>query len=262
VNDEQKKDNQTPDTAPEAPFQEGPKPTLHPPKVHTMRMGHLPLTIFVTIAISGLFALAFDLGSAPPIAGMGLLALLILFAAITPRAADEPATAGTRFTVARVAMTCLLAGLAVIPAGNPPDPLLWSVALMGLAAAGLGAVDGWLARITYSTSGFSEKLGTMAGALLVLALSLLVWRLGLAGIWVVAAGVLGFADAALRAGRRTPNHDVWRVGADLAVRVALAAAIIPIAPPIAVTALAVLATAIAVGLMSHTLLHGPTEASA
>jgi hypothetical protein len=243
VNDEQNKKNPATGSAPEPPFHEGPKPTLHPPKVHTMRMGHLPLTIFVTIAISGLFALAFDLGSAPAVAGTGLLALLIIFAAITPRATDSTATAGTRFTVARVAMTCLLGGLAVIPAGSPPDPLLWSVALMGLAAAGLGAVDGWLARITFSTSGFSERLGTMAGALLVLALSLLVWRLGLAGIWVA------------------PHRDVWRVGADLAVRVALAVAIIPVAPTSAVTILAVLATAVAVGLMGHTLLHRRTEDS-
>ncbi len=261
MNDEQNKKNPTPGTPPEAPFQSGPKPTLHPPKVHTMRMGHLPLTIFVTIAISGLFALAFELGSAPPVAGIGLLALLIIFSAITPNATDSAATAGTRFTVARVAMTCLLGGLAVIPAGSPPDPLLWSVAVMGFAAAGLGAVDGWLARITYSTSGFSERLGTMAGALLVLALSLLVWRLGLAGVWVVAAGALGFAEAALLARRHTTHRDVWRVGADLLVRVALAAAIIPIAPPVAVTALAVLATAVAIGLMGHTLLQQPTEAS-
>ncbi|MBT6535774.1 MAG: hypothetical protein HOK98_06285 [Rhodospirillaceae bacterium] len=262
MSEEQNKTDPSTGTAPEAPFHGGPKPTLHPPKVHTMRMGHLPLTIFVTIAISGLFALAFELGSTPPIAGIALLALLIVFAAVTPRASDGPATAGTRFTVARVAMTCLLGGLAVVPAGSPPDPLLWSVALMGLAAAGLGAADGWLAQITYSSSGFSEKLGTMAGALLVLALSLLVWRLGLAGVWVVAAGALGFAEAALLAGRHAPHRDVWRVGADLAVRTALAVAIIPVAPPLAVTTLAVLATAIAVGLMAHTLLYRRGEDSA
>jgi hypothetical protein len=254
--------NKTDPPVPDAPFQSGPKPTLHPPKVHTMRMGHLPLTVLVTIAISGLFALAFELGSAPPIAGIALLALLIVFAAITPRASDTPATTGTRFTVARVALICLLGGLAVVPAGNPPDPLLWSVALMGLAAAGLGAADSWLAQITYSTSGFSEKLGTMASALLVLALSLLVWRIGLAGVWVVAAGALGFAEAALLAGRKTSQRKNWRVGADLAVRVALAAAIVPIAPPIAVTALAVVATVVAVGLMGHTLLQGRGGASA
>jgi hypothetical protein len=261
VSEEQNKTDPSSATPPEAPFQEGLKPTLHPPKVHTMRMGHLPLTIFVTIAISALFALAFELGSAPPIAGMGLLALLIAFAALTPRTADGPATAGTRFTVARVAMTCLLGGLAVIPAGSPPDPLLWSVALMGLAAAGLGAVDGWLARITYSTSGFSKKLSAMAGALLVLALSLLVWRVGLAGAWVLAAGVLGFADAGLRAGRHAPHHDIWRVGGDLVVRAALAVAIIPVAPPSAVMVLCVLATAVAGGLMGLTLLHRRTEDS-
>ncbi|MEP4378324.1 MAG: hypothetical protein ABJ215_03185 [Alphaproteobacteria bacterium] len=258
---EPNKSNPPSGAPPEAPFQSGPKPTLHPPKVHTMRMGHLPLTILVTIAISGLFALAFELGSAPPVAGIGLLALLIVFAAVTPNPSGTPATTGTRFTVARVGMTCLLGGLAIVPTGNPPDPLLWSVALMGVAAAGFGAVDGWLARITYSTSGFSERLGTMAGALLVLSLSLLVWRLGLAGVWVIAAGGLGFAEAALQAGRHTPQRDIWRTGADLVVRVALAAAIVPTAPPPAVTALAVLATAIAFGLMGYALLERRGDAS-
>jgi len=251
VNEKRNKTN----PAPEAPFQEGPKPTLHPPKVHTMRMGHLPLTIFVTIAISGLFSLAFELGSTPAVAGIGLLALLIVFAAAAPKAPSGQATAGTRFTVARVAMTCLLGGLAVVPAGNPPDPLLWSVALMGIAAAGFEAVDGWLARITDSASGFSEKLGTMAGALLVLALALLVWRLGLAGVWVIAAGALGLAEAALLEGRGASQRDIWRVGAGLAVRLALAAAIVPVMPPIAVTGLASLATAIAIGLIGHTLVQ-------
>mgnify|MGYP003625683177 CR=1 FL=1 len=248
-------DQNKPDPASSTPSTKSPKPILQPPVVHTMRMGHLPLTIFVTIAISGLFSLAFELGSAPAITGMGLLALLIAFAAIAPKTPSGRTTAGTRFTVARVAMTCLLGGLAVLPAGNPPDPLLWSVALMGAAAAGLGATDSWLAQITDSASGFSEKLGTMAGALLVLALALLVWRLGLAGPWVIAAGALGFVKTALLEGRKTPQRDIWRVGADLAVRLALAAAIVPIAPPIAVTGLAILATAIAIGLMGHTLLQ-------
>ena len=255
MSEEQNKSDPSSSTAPDAPFQNGPNPTLHPPKVHTMRMGHLPLTIFVTIAISGLFSLAFELGSAPAVAGIGLLVLLIAFAAIAPKAPSGQNTAGTRFTVARGAMTCLLGGLAVLPAGNPPDPLLWSVALMGAAAAGLGAADSWLAQITNSASGFSEKLGTMAGALLVLALALLVWRLGLAGVWVIAAGALGFAEAALLESRETPQRGLWRVWAGLAVRLALAAAIAPIAPPIAVTGLAILATAIAIGLMGHTLVQ-------
>lgn len=255
MSEEQNKTDPSSRAATDAPFQNGPKATLHPPKVHTMGMGHLPLTIFVTIAISGLFSLAFELGSAPAISSIGLLTLLIAFAAIAPKVPSAQNTAGTRFTVARVAMTCLLGGLAILPAGNPPDPLLWSVALMGIAAAGLGAADRWLAQITDSASGFSEKLGTMAGALLVLALSLLVWRLGLAGIWVIAAGALGFAEAALLEGRETPQRDNRRVGAGLAVRLALAAAIVPIAPPIVVTGLALLATAIAIGLMGHTLLQ-------
>ncbi|HCP00580.1 MAG TPA: hypothetical protein DIT35_03725 [Rhodospirillaceae bacterium] len=216
-------------------------------------MGHLPLTIFVTVAISGLFALAFELGSAPVIVGIALLALLIVFAAITPSTSDSPPTAGTRFTVARVAMTCLIGGLAVVPAGNPPEPLLWSLALMGIVAAGLGAIDGWLARITCSNSGFSERLGGLAGTLLVLALALLVWRLGLVGPWIIAAGALGFAEAAMLAGQKNQQRETWQIGATLLVRLALAIAIIPDVPQLSVTMLALLATSVAVGLLGYTL---------
>lgn len=252
MNDTDRKPHTPPDTP------RGPRPTLHPPTVHTMGMGHLPLTVFATVAISALFALAFGLGSAPPIAGFVLLVLLIAFAATIPGTADGRRTAGTRFTVARVALTCLLGGLAVVPAGDPPDPLLWSVAAMGFAAAGLEAVDGWLARITASASAFSEKLGALAGALLVLALALLVWRLGLAGMWAVAAGFLGFAEAALlggRGGSHAARRDVRRIAGGFVVRAALAAAIVPVLPPMAVTALAILATVIAAILFAHTLVH-------
>ena len=120
MSEEQNKSDPSSSTAPDAPFQNGPNPTLHPPKVHTMRMGHLPLTIFVTIAISGLFSLAFELGSAPAVAGIGLLVLLIAFAAIAPKAPSGQNTAGTRFTVARVAMTCCWEGsLSCRPATHP-----------------------------------------------------------------------------------------------------------------------------------------------
>ena len=245
-------DKQT-DSGKQAPYESGPRPTLHPPSVHTMKMGHLPLTVFVTVAISSLFALAFELGSTPPMASVGLLVVLIVFAGAGAKRSGAAPTTGTRFTVARVALTCLLGGLAVIPAGNPPEPILWSIAIMGVAAAGFEAMDGWMARWTDSVSGFSEKLGAIAGALLVLSLALLVWQLGLAGAWVLAAGLLGFVEVAMRPQDGSPNSRIIQVWGGLAVRIALAVAIAPGLPEPAITLLAVLATGGAVVLTGVTM---------
>jgi len=247
-------ENQT-DPGRQAPYESGPKPTLHPPSVHTMKMGHLPLTVFVTGAISGLFALAFELGSTPPIASTGLLVLLIVFAGSRPKRSEAAPTTGTRFTVARVALTCLLGGLAVIPAGNPSEQILWSVAIMGVAAASFEALDGWMSRWTGSVSSFSERMGAMAGALLVLSLALLVWQLGLAGGWVLAAGLLGFVEVAMRPQDASQESRLVQVWGGLAVRLALAFAIAPGLPGIAVIGLAVLATACAVALAGATMLE-------
>jgi hypothetical protein len=222
-----------------------------------MQVGHVPLTILVTVAISGLFTAAFHLGPAPAIASAVLLALLLVAASLGPRRTPagkaEAKTTGTRFTVARIALTCLLAGLAVIPAGDAPDPMRTSLAIGGLAAAGLEAADGWLARITGSASGFSERLGALTAVLLALALALLVWRLGIAGPWVVAAGILVFLEQAVRTRQPAAPAPQWRVWAQLAVRAALAGALVHLLPAAAATALAALAVLIAAGLVAFSL---------
>lgn len=237
--------------------QQQPRPPLHAPPVHTMGMGHLPLTILVTVAISGLFALAFELGTSAPIGALALLVLLIGFSAVGPKPDTGVRTTGTRFTVARVALTCLLGGLAIIPAADAPDPLLWSLAIAGTAAAGLEATDDWLARITHSASGFSERLGQMTAALLVLALSILVWRLGIAGIWVIAAGIIGFGERALQASSPGTPQTNWRVWSELAVRLALAGALVPALPSPAAPALAGLAVLVALGQAIYARLGKP-----
>ncbi|MBS28841.1 MAG: hypothetical protein CL566_07970 [Alphaproteobacteria bacterium] len=227
-----------------------------------MGMGHLPLTFLLTIAISGLFALAFELGTTAPIGSFCLLVLLIAFSAVGPKSETDSRTTGTRFTVARVGLTCLLGGLAIIPAGVAPDPLLWSLAIAGIAAAGLEAADGWLARITESASGFSERLGEMTAALLVLALALLVWRLGIADLWVLAAGVLGFGERAIHARNPSVKRPDWRVWSELALRTALAVALIPTLPGPIAPALAGLAVLITVGQTAFTVMGPRPGASA
>lgn len=234
------------------------RPPLHAPPVHTMEFGHVPLAILVSVAVAWLFALAFGLGFGAPTASTAVLVLLLLIAAV-PDAARErtgTGTTGTRFTVARIALTCLLAGLAIVPAGDAPDALRGSLAVAGLVAAGLESADGWLARITRSESGYSERLGALTASVLVLVLALLVWRLGIAGPWVIAAGLLALAERGLRSRRAAdPATGRSRIALDLAVRAALAAALVPILPTPVPAGLAAAALVIALLQCVLTLKH-------
>ena len=235
------------------------RPPLHAPKVHTMGLGHIPLTALVTAAVSFIYAVAFGLGTAPPSASMAILVVLFVLSAIVPRphgqgrvgstlGARAKLTTGTRFTIVRVAVACMLGGLAVLPAGIPPtEALLWSLAAFGLGAALLEATDNWLARITGSVSSFSERLSVMTGSFFALVLALLPMQLGLLGPWVIAAGILGFADSAITPRGERGEMPPWQIWSRLALRVLLLAVLIPWMPDWARILLAGLAILIGLG---------------
>lgn len=215
------------------------RPPLHPPKVHTMGLGHIPLTFLVTASVSFIYAVAFHLGTAPPVASIAMLVLLYVLSAIVPsphklnpnsNVASAKLTTGTRFTIVRISVACMLGGVALMPPETAVAPLLWSLAAFGLAASLLEATDNWLARITGSVSGFSERLSTMTGSFFALALALLPMKLELVGPWVIAAGILGFADAAIAP--RGPKGEIphWQIWSRLALRVLLLAILVPWAP--------------------------------
>ncbi len=239
------------------------RPPLHPPKVHTMGLGHIPLTFLVTASVSFIYAVAFHLGTAPPVASMAMLVMLYALSAIVPSphslnptgdAGPVKLTTGTRFTIVRVSIACMLGGVALMPPNSAPEALLWSLAAFGLAAALLEATDNWLARITGSVSGFSERLSTMTGSFFALALALLPMKLELVGPWVLAAGIFGFADAAIAP--RGPKGEIphWQIWSRLALRVALLAILVPWAPPWAREILAGLAILIALTHVSMALI--------
>lgn len=241
-----------------------PRPPLHAPKVYTMNMGHIPLTAFVTGAVSFIFAVAFHLGTAPPVAAMVIMVVLFILSALVPTPptvktreteapADSPAqrqlTAGTRFTIIRVSIVSLMGGLAVLPTATQPDALLWALAAMGLGAALLEATDNWLARITGSVSGYSERLSAMTGAFFALVLALLPMQLGLVGMWIIAAGVLGFAAVAIAPRGQRGELPELHISARLALRLLLLGILVPLVPDWGRTALGVLAVVAALGLV-------------
>src|SRR5262249_50514749 len=60
----------------------------------------------------------------------------------------------------------------------------------------LDSVDGWLARRTRMISAFGARFDMEVDAFLILALSVLAWRHGKAGAWILASGLLRYAFVA------------------------------------------------------------------
>jgi phosphatidylglycerophosphate synthase len=98
-------------------------------------------------------------------------------------------------TVGRVVLTALAAG-AIIE--RPTTALAWWVIAWTTLACVLDGVDGWLARRTRLHSPFGARFDMEIDALLTLALALLVWRFGKAGLWIVACGLMRYAFVAAR----------------------------------------------------------------
>lgn len=98
--------------------------------------------------------------------------------------------AANQLTLARGVLTLALAVLIVATPGAGAAAL---AVTLGGAAAVLDGLDGWVARRTGMASGFGARFDMEVDALLILALSILCWRHGKAGPWVIASGLLRYA---------------------------------------------------------------------
>lgn len=101
-------------------------------------------------------------------------------------------------TSVRAAGTAFLAGLiplahhsAVFQAQNN-SPLLWALTILVLTLLALDGVDGYLARRSQLESSFGARFDMEIDAFLALVLSLLIWRAGITGFWVLALGSLRY----------------------------------------------------------------------
>lgn len=86
----------------------------------------------------------------------------------------------------------VLVGLLASWAALPPEALGPTLGVAGLAFF-LDAVDGAVARKTGRATAFGARLDMELDALMVLVLGALVWRLGIAGPWVLIAGAWRYA---------------------------------------------------------------------
>ena len=93
-------------------------------------------------------------------------------------------------TALRAALVLLLASLIALPV--PSRQLMWLAVVIASVAATLDAADGWLARRTGTASAFGARFDMETDAALILVLSVLAWRWGKAGPWVLLIGAMRY----------------------------------------------------------------------
>jgi len=106
-----------------------------------------------------------------------------------------------RVTLGRTALAVPVLALAVFPSALGPVGLWWVIGL-STAVLVLDGVDGRIARRTGTQSAFGARFDMELDAALLLALSVLVWRGGRAGAWVLLIGLMRYGFVA--AGRAWP----------------------------------------------------------
>jgi len=131
---------------------------------------------------------------APAAAAMAAATLAVIVLVAGHRHPHARFGAANGVTTVRVGIVALVAALIVVETGAEG---LWLAVGLASIGAGLDGVDGWLARRTGLASEFGARFDMETDALLILALSVLVWRHDKAGAWVLACGLMrhGFVAA-------------------------------------------------------------------
>jgi phosphatidylglycerophosphate synthase len=96
-------------------------------------------------------------------------------------------------TTVRALLTALIAGF--IGEAASPANATFAVGL-GVVAAALDRLDGWLARRTKMASAFGARYDMEVDALLIQVLAILVWQHQKAGAWILASGLLRYVFVA------------------------------------------------------------------
>ncbi len=111
------------------------------------------------------------------------------------RAVPRPFGAANWITLIRIVIAVTLLAVGIGSAGlgmAVGSGLRWLLVAGAVTALALDGVDGYLARRLRQTSAFGARFDLEADALAMLALAILVWGLGQAGPWVLAAGLMRY----------------------------------------------------------------------
>jgi phosphatidylglycerophosphate synthase len=146
----------------------------------------------VVVGVALVARAAVPLGGLYPLKAGALFALVSVLA-IGFLGANHPFSQfgpGNQITTARAMLVALVASLIGEPGLRHAAA---SAAGASLVVVALDGVDGWLARRSNMASHFGARFDMEVDALLILVLSILAWRYGKAGGWVVLSGALRYA---------------------------------------------------------------------
>jgi phosphatidylglycerophosphate synthase len=134
-------------------------------------------------------------------------------------------------TAVRAGLVALIVGL-IGEVGS--SAIAMAAAGLATIASALDGLDGWAARRTGLASEFGARFDLETDGLLILALSVLVWRLGITGPWILLAGLLRYlfiAAGAVRPWMRRPLPPSRRRQTTCVAQiVGLVAALAPVVP--------------------------------
>ena len=157
--------------------------------------------LLLLIALGSCLETALGLGDAFLIKALSAfgLALAIMAVFLPLHRPHDRLGPANQVTLLRAVLTALLAGLL----GEVVTPAVaWTALVLALTAEGLDGLDGHLARRWGWASPFGARFDMEIDALMLAVLAVLLWSLGKAGPWVLAAGLLRYLFVA--AGYRWP----------------------------------------------------------
>ena len=145
----------------------------------------------VAVAAATCWLLGLPTSHAAETAGLyGLVAVLVARLA-TPVAGFAGLGPANRVTLARATLVLPIVALAVHPRALDALGYAWVVAV-ATAAMALDGLDGKVARRTGTSTAFGARFDMELDALLLLALSALLWQSGKTGAWVILIGALRY----------------------------------------------------------------------
>jgi phosphatidylglycerophosphate synthase len=212
----------------------------------------LALALLPLLALSALVqsTLGFGWGFVAQVTALYLAGAILILRGVPGTLPGPGAGAANRVTLARALLVLPVVALALQSGVTDPALREAAIFLAGIALI-LDGVDGWVARKTGTGTAFGARFDMETDALLILALSVLAWRGGPVGPWILGIGALRYLFVA--AGRiwpilqreLPPSHR--RKVVCVVQGVALLIVLAPFTPPIVARAIGALALISLVG---------------
>lgn len=147
--------------------------------------------VAVVVALLGSIVTGYPLTLVAAVLAIYAVAAFLILRGLPHRLPGTGLGPANRVTLGRLVLALPIGGAAIVPV-LPTSAGLWWITSLALTVLALDGVDGWLARRTRTESRFGARFDMETDAALLMALSVIAWRAGPAGIWVLGIGLLRY----------------------------------------------------------------------